>query len=565
MNDRGEDNIGRTLEGSAAVMRTLLESASEGIVVVDREGRIVLVNARAEEMFGYPRRELLGRSIGLLLPARFEQVHRGHCAGYLRHPRQRPMGVDRALFARRKDGSEFPVEVSLSFAEVEGALYATSLISDASERVRAQEAIRAYSERLEHMVEERTAELRRAQARLLAQERAQHELELAQRDLELAQQVQASLLPRRVPAIEGYQFAAAARPARYVSGDLYDIFPCDGETCHLVLADIAGKGVPAALLASTARTLVRAETERHDSPASILASVNRALYEDLDHAEGFLTILAARLDTRLGRLTYASAGHAEALWWQAARRACRGLPATGLPLGIEREGALHESSIALRPGDVLLFYSDGVTEAEDAAGALYGRERLERLLAEKAALPAQALAEAIVDAVESFGEGRPRSDDLTLIVLKVLPRTVAFRYPATLDHLDEITALVHHVAAAYGDDYAYQIELAACEVVTNVMRHACHFQGEVRGRLTVRPDEMQVDLYDEGEACDLEAMPAPRLGELREGGYGLHIARSLVDQLTCTAGGAPGEARPDEARPGEAPAGNHWRLVKRAG
>jgi serine phosphatase RsbU (regulator of sigma subunit)/anti-sigma regulatory factor (Ser/Thr protein kinase) len=433
---------------------------------------------------------------------------------------------------------------------------------DASERMRAQEAVQAYSERLERMVEQRTRELRQAQARLSEQRLLQH-------DLELAQQVQASLLPREVPEMEGYQFAVEAHPARYVSGDLHDIVLCDAVTrdavtqdanvCHLVLADVAGKGVPAALLTATARTLIRAEMERHESPADILSNVNRLLGEDLARTEGFITVLAAHLDARLGRLTYASAGHTEALWWQGARRTCQRLPATGLPLGIDREVELGETSIAPRPGDVLLFYSDGVTEAENADGALYGIERLERLLAGKAVLPAQDLAHEIVASVDAFSAGQPRSDDLTLIVLKVLPRTVTLTTPATLDHLDEITFLVRQVALAYGSEFAYQIELAACEVVTNAMRHACHFEGHVRARLTVHPDKMQVDLYDDGDACDLDALPTPELGELREGGYGLHIVRSLVDELTYTTD----EATADEDSADET-TGNHWQLIKRA-
>jgi serine phosphatase RsbU (regulator of sigma subunit)/anti-sigma regulatory factor (Ser/Thr protein kinase) len=450
----------------------------------------------------------------------------------------------------------------LSFAEVEGALYAMSFVSDVSERVRAQQALQVYSERLEHLVEERTRELREAQDSLLAQQRLRQ-------DLELAQQVQASLLPRHVPDLEGYEFAAAARPARYVSGDVYDFSPCDGEACHLVLADIAGKGVPAALLASTARTLMHAETEHQDSPAAVLDSVGRVLEEDLAHAEMYITAFAARLDVRLGRLTYANAGHTEALWWQDTHHACRRLPATGLPLGLaallpdrapgdEAGERLTETTIWPRPGDTLLFYSDGITEAVSPGGELYGAERLAALLAVKAALPAEELAQAIVAAVDAFCGGEPRTDDLTLIVLKVLPRSIAFRHAATLEHLDLTLALVRQVSRAFGQQYAYQMELATCEVVTNVMRHACGFEGQIRGRIAVRPDGVTLDLYDDGVACDLDALPAPQLGELREGGYGLHIARQLLDELSYT------PATATDAGSLDAPAGNHWRLVKRA-
>lgn len=418
-------------------------------------------------------------------------------------------------------------------------------LGETIERMRSQKALKEYSERLEDMVEERTRELREAQVQLLAQQRLQQEVELAA-------QVQTSLLPRGVPSLEGFDFAATALPARYVSGDLYDFTPCGPETCHIVLADIAGKGIPAALLTSTARALVRAETEHDDSPATILSNVNTSLYEDLTHAEVFITFLAARLNARLGTLTYANAGHTETLWWQQASRTCRTLPATGLPLGIDADAPILEETLTLRPGDMLVFYSDGITEAANPHDELFGLDRLIAILSEHAHLPASDLTQAIVEAVEAFRAGAPLSDDLTLIVLKVLPRTISFTYPATLDHLNEVAALVQQVASAYGSDFAYQMELAASEIVTNVIQHAYRTSsGEMRGQITLLPDQIQLDLYDDGAPFDPSQVPASDLTEeLQDRGRGLFVARQLTDELTYNPA---------------TPEGNHWRLIKLAG
>jgi len=534
--------MNETLADSPALMRTLLESAGQGILIVNPRGEIVLANARAEELFGCRRESLLGRPIGDLLPERYRAAHRGYCAGYMQHPRQRAMGAGQEIFARRQDGSEFPADISLGFAEVGGALYAMCLIDDASARVEAQKTMRAYSERLEAEVEARTQELRQAQARLLDQQ-------LVQRDLELAQQVQASLLPRQVPVLDGFEFAAQARPARYVSGDLYDFFPCTPEVCHFVLADIAGKGVPAALLASTARTLVHGETAHESAPAAILSNIERALQADLEQAEAFITVMAARLDARLGRLSYANAGHTEALWYRGG--ACQRLPATGLPLGIgatlsRGDTALQEKTIYVRPGDVLVFYSDGITEATDARGEMYGLARLADVVRQNVTLPARELADAIVGRVEAYRDGPLRADDLTLLVLKALPRDVELTAPAGMEHLREIVALVRQCALAYGEEPASQVELAASEIVTNIIEHACDNEGQIRVRIALSPLEIRIDLYDDGGPCDLASIPAAPLGELQQGGYGLHIARQLLDELSYTV---------DEN-------GNHWRLLK---
>ena len=196
-------------------------------------------------------------------------------------------------------------------------------------------------------------------------------------ELELAQQMQANLLPQSVPSLDGYQIAAQSRPGRYVSGDLYDFGPCSPASCHILLADISGHGVPAALLASALRTLVHLGASQERAPAALLDGVQRELQADLEHTDTFITVFAARLDARLGHLVYANAGHTEALWIRAGGKIRRHLPATGLPLGVldtpgvqETPGelALRQESIYVRPGDLLVVYSDGITEAANPTG-----------------------------------------------------------------------------------------------------------------------------------------------------------------------------------------------------
>jgi anti-sigma regulatory factor (Ser/Thr protein kinase) len=154
----------------------------------------------------------------------------------------------------------------------------------------------------------------------------------------------------------------------------------------------------------------------------------------------------------------------------------------------------------------------------------------------------------------------PLQTDLGRLEKMGQEQIIEFCYPAKLRSLTPIIDLVHQAALAYGAEYADQMKLAASEVVSNVIRHACGFEGQMHGRIALRAHEMQVDLFDDGVAFDPDAVPRPDLGVLREGGYGLHIARQLLDELSYTPAGATQSA----LAPGGSRCANHWRLLKRA-
>ncbi|MBN1888950.1 MAG: SpoIIE family protein phosphatase [Thermoflexales bacterium] len=487
---------------------TAMESTANAIVITDRAGYIMWVNPAFQRLTGYTPDEATGNTLRLLQsdqhPASFyRQLWETILAGQV---------WQGELVNRRKDGSLYTEEQTITpVCDERGEItHFIGIKQDITERKRLEEALR--------------------------------------REVELAGQVQASMLPRHVPSFEGFEFAAAAFPARYVSGDLYDFNVSGSDICHLVVADISGKGIPAAMLTLTARALWQAESVRHSSPATILSNVNALLYQKLSQAELFITFWIARLDAWSGSLAYVNAGHTETIWWRQADRTCHTLPATTLPIGIIPDAPMVEETIALRPGDVLVFYSDGITEAANSHEELYGFARLQDSVCANAHLPARELVEVIVKAVESFREESPLSDDLTLIVLKALPRTAPFNYPATLDSLEKMTGLIHQLTSAYGQDFAYQLQLATSEIVTNIIQHAYRsWPGTIRSQLGLLPDRVQLDVYDDGAPFDPSLLQQPDLSEPHEGGYGLFIVRQLVDELVYEPASS---------------AGNHWRLVK---
>jgi len=253
-----------------------------------------------------------------------------------------------------------------------------------------------------------------------------HEEEVQRQRLEnelaVGQQIQLSLLPEACPIVPGWEFAAFYRAARLVSGDFYDFFELPGDPAQLgmVIADVSDKGVPAALFMALSRTVIRATALSSHSPSAALIQANELILKD-SWSELFLTTFYATLDTHAGRLTFANAGHNRPLWLRAATGECQELAARGIVLGVFEQVELEERQVEIAPGDLLIFFTDGVTEAVDADFQEFGTERLWEVVAANREASAQQVLQAVVEAVKAFTGDTPQSDDLTLFVVKRSP------------------------------------------------------------------------------------------------------------------------------------------------
>jgi sigma-B regulation protein RsbU (phosphoserine phosphatase) len=241
-------------------------------------------------------------------------------------------------------------------------------------------------------------------------------------ELALGQQIQLGLLPESCPEVEGWEFAAFYRPARLVGGDFYDFFELAGDPDQLglVIADVAGKGVPAALFMALSRSIIRTVSMSGIHPAKGLERANRLIFKDT-RSKLFLTAFYATLDLRTGRLAYTNAGHNRPLWVQAETGQIQELVARGTVMGVFDEIQLEEHEINIGPGDMLIFYTDGVTESTNEQEQLFGESRLRAAIAARLGDGAQQVLEAIVQATTDFIGDMPQWDDLTLFVVKRQP------------------------------------------------------------------------------------------------------------------------------------------------
>jgi len=261
------------------------------------------------------------------------------------------------------------------------------------------------NDRLLACIRQHAAERRAARA-----EAARHA-----RELDEARQIQRGLLPQALPAVDGWEIAAACEPAEVVGGDTFDVIRLDAHHLGLSLGDVSGKGVPAALLASNLQAAVRSAASRLPAPADLCAEVNRALCGSVASGH-FVTYFYGVLDTASGQLRYCNAGHLPPLL--ATRNGCvTTLVTGGMVLGVAAEAGYQEGTVRLDPGDRLLVYTDGLTEARSPTGEEFGEERLRRAIA---GTPAGASGSSLVDnvlaRVHAFSAGR-REDDQTILVI----------------------------------------------------------------------------------------------------------------------------------------------------
>ncbi len=385
-----------------------------------------------------------------------------------------------------------------------------------------------------------------------------------ERDLQVTSKLQLNFLPKTLPELPGLEFAASLKPAYQIGGDFYDVQPTKDGLAILV-GDVAGKGIPAAILTALVHATFKSESRHHTLPDELLRSINQLTYSELDRSDAFITAFLATLHPDPLRLAYASAGHTTTLLWRAASDEVVTLNSTGLPLGLSPDNQITRQQVPLSPGDVIVIYSDGITEAENRQGRVFGAQALIDLLLAAHTAPAEQQLRLILSAVDLHRDGLPLRDDLALFIIRIQPpageahRAIPFVYPAVKTSVRKLAIFTRqlaseltHIFPALRATYLDELELAVSEIAANVVIHAYRHhphQGRIQGCVTLLPDRVRVDVIDNG-ACFNPDAPGPpfSLADPPAGGYGLVLARRLLDCCEYTS----------------LPNGrNHWHLEKR--
>jgi sigma-B regulation protein RsbU (phosphoserine phosphatase) len=245
------------------------------------------------------------------------------------------------------------------------------------------------------------------------------EKERVEKELEIGRGIQQSFLPEAPPEVPGFDIAALNSPALEVGGDFYDFIPVALDKWGLVIADVSGKGVPAALFMALSRTLIRANAVDNPTVSQAILKANKMIAEQ-DRANMFVTLFYGVLDTGKKTITYVNAGHNPPLVLSKKGGDIVMLAAKGIALGIMSDITLEEKEVSLREGDVVILFTDGVTESINRKQEQFGQERLIKLIEENRTLSAREIVNKIEQKVAVFSEGQSQFDDLTLVAVKVL-------------------------------------------------------------------------------------------------------------------------------------------------
>lgn len=245
------------------------------------------------------------------------------------------------------------------------------------------------------------------------------ELRQLEAELELSQVIQRGLLPRAVPMIDGLNIAAFSRPAQIVGGDYFDFVNFKDGTHGLVMADVSGHGVSAGMFMSSLQTAFHTLVPDADSPLSVLERINRLYIHNINFTT-FVTTFFGKYDPQTRVMSYANAGHNSAYLYRMTTNEEFWLRPTGPAIGLMEKFHLYKEEVKLEPGDILLLYTDGITEAANHQGTLWGEDRLADIIRESVDLTAEQIIQKILKTLADHTNGQPFVDDVTLVVSRVV-------------------------------------------------------------------------------------------------------------------------------------------------
>lgn len=500
---------------SKQLMFDIISFLPEAVMAIDLNGKVIIWNQAMEVLTGVMTKNI--QDVGdyeYSLP--FYGYKRPILVDMVLKPYE---GYESEYFSFKKEGTTVVGEVFIPTFGPHGSYLlakATALYDGIGNIIGAIESIRDMTER-----------------RLMEQK-----LERSRTEMHVAAEIQRSFIPKDTPNIPNFEVAAVTIPAMEVGGDFYDFISLPEGNYGLVIADVAGKSIPAALFMALSRTIIRTNASHHSLASEVLKNANNMIAADAT-AGMFVTLLFGILDWEALTFKYADAGHPTPLIVKG--RDCGYIEeaATGIALGVKEGVSYEELTIKFDPGDVAVFYTDGVTEAMNSRGELYGLDRLTEASNKACQLSADKIMGKILEEVSAFRKDQEQNDDITLMVLKACKKVEKHFLITTESYAEEIprmTEQMERIMSWVGFEMKeiLGVKLAVEEACINIVRHGYRgTDGTIRIAIDFEEDNLRVTIEDDAPmfdptqfecrnfSADLERRPI--------GGWGIQLINSLVN------------------------------------
>jgi len=517
-------------------LRSIVTTAVDGIIVINSQGTIEDYNVAAETIFGYSNLEAVGQNVSMLMPDDEADMHDAHINRFLATGKSKAIGTTREMNGKHKCGSVFPMEISVSEMHAGLERRFTGIVRDITERklweqtlLDAEAAMRESAEAI-------------AQAREV--------------EVEIGARIQQTLLISSPPdSLPGVTISARSMASGDIAGDYLDFVRYDQDHFDLLVGDVMGKGVPAALLAAAAKShfqrvigglsLSLRKFDRLPEPEEIVSAAHTVMTPELAGVDSYITLSYARFDLEQRTLKLVDCGHPRPIHYRRKYHECVYLSGDNLPIGFLQTEQYRQVQYDFDPGDILLFYSDGVTEARAESGDLFGLDRLADVLKAHVDDSVDEIYEHIRNAVALFSETWQCADDLTCVIIRIESQPghlIGLRcYREINASLQELEAARNWVANSINahqppllaEDDTQALLLAFNEALVNVMMHAC--QGDENYRIQMvfaaYSDRVAVTLYDTGITFDVSDVDDPVFDGTKDNGFGLFIIEQCVDEI----------------------------------
>ena len=497
--------------------RSIMTSAADAIISSNSKGIIELWNNSAEKIFGYSESEALGRPLDIIVPEEYKDAHNSGIQRVVSGGERHVIGKVVEVVGQHKNGHCFPIDLSLSSWTDNEEIKFSAVIRDITNRKLYEKTIEEANKRMS-------------------------------KELNIAKEIQMSMLPLIFPAFpkrKEIEIYAELIPAREVGGDFYDYHFIDEKHLCFVMADVSGKGVPAALMMAVTKTLLKSEASNDKSTASILTHVNNEIAKDND-AYMFITVFIAILNIDTGELVYSNAGHNPSYIISGEKKKLIKLEDLHGPvIGAMEEMTYGETKHFLKKNDIIFSYTDGVTESQNIKEELYSDPRLEELLRKGNYNSTEALIKLVINSVKEFEGDADQFDDITAMAIEYCQSpnidSSIISSIKIINDLKQITNAIEWFEAFAMENkmpfaIIQKINIAFDELLNNIISYGYRDKEihEIDIEIELRGERLIIIISDDGIPFNPFKKDPPdtmlTVEERMIGGLGIHLVKKLMDE-----------------------------------